>query len=139
MSGDFKHITVSAAEDDDVVVWAGEKRVQDEPHDNRAPSGIAPDDAESDLVGSRVPESAESEPKDPAPAEDFQTDQETPESAAALNRPSQRPQKKAGDGYQATTLEDLERQPMSATQRAVIIAAVVCIIGAIVYYFVAMG
>ena len=47
-----------------------------------------------------------------------------------------RPQK--DDGYHETTLEDLKGEKMSLTQRVVIIAAIICIIGAIVYYFAFM-
>ena len=42
------------------------------------------------------------------------------------------------DGYRETTLEDLESSGMPFAQRVVIVAAVVCIIGALIYYFVAM-
>ena len=45
----------------------------------------------------------------------------------------------ARDGYHETTLEDLEGAPMPLAQRIVIIAAVVCIIGALVYYFTVMS
>lgn len=41
-------------------------------------------------------------------------------------------------GRRETTLEDLEPQAMPLAQRIVIIAAVVCIIGALVYYFMVM-
>ena len=40
--------------------------------------------------------------------------------------------------YRETTLEDLDSSDMPLTQRVVIIAAIVCIIGALVYYFVVM-
>ena len=46
--------------------------------------------------------------------------------------------KRAKSDYQETTLEDLEPTSMPLAQRIVIVAAVVCIIGALVYYFVAM-
>ena len=42
------------------------------------------------------------------------------------------------DAYRATSLDDLKSSPMPLAQRVVIVAAVVCIIGALVYYFVAM-
>ena len=37
-----------------------------------------------------------------------------------------------------TTLEDLEGTKMPLAQRIVIVAAVICIIGAVVYYLLAM-
>ena len=42
------------------------------------------------------------------------------------------------DQYQETTLEDLEGAKMPLAQRIVIVAAVICIIGAVVYYLLAM-
>ena len=54
----------------------------------------------------------------------------------AAGKAQRRPQK--DDGYHETTLEDLKGEKMSLTQRVVIIAAIICIIGAIVYYFAFM-
>lgn len=53
-------------------------------------------------------------------------------------RDARRPKAAPSAGYRETTLEDLESSRMPFAQKVVIIAAVVCIIGAIVYYFVAM-
>ena len=58
--------------------------------------------------------------------------------AKSPNRSAASSKSKASDAYHETTLEDLEPTPMPLAQRIVIIAAVVCIIGALVYYFVAM-
>ena len=56
-----------------------------------------------------------------------------PSQAAPVKR-----KKARADEYRETTLEDLESQNMPLAQKIVIIAAVVCIIGALVYYFAVM-
>ena len=65
------------------------------------------------------------------------------EERASLPKPesgNQAPRRTAkADSYHETTLADLESEPMPFAQKVVIIAAVVCIIGALVYYFVFMG
>ena len=43
------------------------------------------------------------------------------------------------DGYRETTLEDLDVGPMSLTQKVVIAAVVVCLIGAVAYYMLFMA
>lgn len=48
------------------------------------------------------------------------------------------PEPSPAAAFRETTLDDLESSPMPFAQRVVIVAAVVCIIGALVYYFVAM-
>ena len=104
----FKHITVTAAEEEDVVIMAG-------------------------LQDAAVPEGGEIAPE-PAP-------EAVPEPAAASEvapEPVQarQPQRKpaAGKGeYHETTLADLQGQSMPLTQRIVIIAAIICIIGAVIY------
>ena len=90
----FKHITVTAADDDDVVIVAGAVE---------APAQNAGD------------EPAAEEPKPSGSKKDSS--------------------KK--DSYHEATLEDLKQEPMPA-QRVVIIAAIVCIIGALIYYFAFM-
>ena len=68
--------------------------------------------------------------------------QETPQTAASAAptkpREQREPRQPREDSYHETTLEDLERTPMPLAQRIIIIAAVVCIIGALVYYFTVM-
>lgn len=58
--------------------------------------------------------------------------------AATMPRSASADKRKAKDDYHETTLEDLEPTKMPFAQRVVIVAAVLCIIGALVYYFVAM-
>lgn len=50
-------------------------------------------------------------------------------------KPERRPKP---DEYHETTLEDLQSTSMPLAQKIVIIAAVICIIGALVYYFLLM-
>lgn len=49
-----------------------------------------------------------------------------------------KPSRTREGAYRETSLEDLEPTKMPLAQRIVIVAAIVCIIGALVYYFVAM-
>ena len=93
MTEEFKHIKVTAAEEDDEVVVAG--------------------------VQPEVPQTVAS-------------------AAPTKPREQREPRQPHGDSYHETTLEDLEGTPMPLAQKIVIIAAVICIIGALVYYFVAM-
>lgn len=111
----FKHISVTPAEEEDVVIRAG----------------VSHEDA--------VAEPSEPEPElaaDPEP-------QVKPETQAQPQQPQPRPkaqsQPKKRDDYREATLEDLQPQPMSLTHKIVITAAVLCIIGAIVYCFVFLG
>jgi len=110
----FKHITVTAAEEEDVVIMAGLQ-------DAAVPEGdeIAPEAAPEPVAAHEVAPEPASAP-DPAPEPD----------------PARQPQRKpaAGKGeYHETTLADLQGQSMPLTQRIVIIAAIICIIGAVIY------
>ena len=101
----FKHITVTAADDDDVVIVAG---AVEAPAQN---AGDAPAAEEPEPSGSKK--------------DSFKKDSSKKDS----------PKK---DAYRETTLEDLKQEPMPFAQRVVIIAAIVCIIGALIYYFAFM-
>ena len=107
-SGDtkFSHITVSADDDDDVVIQAGAR-----------PSGS----------GARAPEPRE-EPAapEPAPVAPEPEPQEEPAPAAQPARDAKR--------YRETTAEDLEAEPMSAMQKAIIAVALAAVVGFVLYY-----
>ena len=124
---EFKHISVSTADEDDEVIVAGMTR----PEPARAGASPAP-----------VPESSlELQPEpEPQSEPDPKSEQERGSSAASVQ--SGKRVDGAGradsDGYRQTTLDDLKGEPMSLTQKVVIIAAIICIIGAIVYYCVFM-
>ena len=90
----MKHITVTPAEDDEVIV-----------------------------VGA---EPARETTREPA----YETTRETTD-----GKPERHPKP---DEYHETTLEDLQSTSMPLAQKIVIIAAVICIIGALVYYFLLM-
>lgn len=118
-NGGFKHISVTSAAEDEVIVAGGGAAVG-------SPSPVA--DA---LGGSSAAEGAGAEA-----ASDW-----------AAGRKSDSPCGASGgrdaaalrdDAHRETALEDLESAPLPLTQKIVIIAAVVCIIGALIYYFVAM-
>ena len=127
-------ITITPAEEDEVIV-AG------------ATSG-------GELEGQSFPEKPVEPEPEPESAGDF-AERETPETlgsdatpvspavaespaAGASRRTMSREKPNRADEYRETTLEDLDSTPMPLVQRIVIVAAVVCIIGALVYYFVVM-
>lgn len=122
--GDFKHIQVTAAEEDEVII-AGVGA----PADSMEPTvGQAP---KSEPMAQQPPASQSSQVA-PSPAQ--------PERPATTSKPTKSSSKgvKKKDDYHETTLEDLQGTPMPLAQKIVIIAAVVCIIGALVYYFAVM-
>ena len=122
----FRHIAVTAADEDDVVITAGLQSGE-----------IGGQDTLSDTVPER--DEAPFEMPEEVPADSI-ADDGGPEGRAVAERAERsasRPSKKA-DAYHETTLEDLEPAPMPMTQKVVIIAAVVCIIGALLYCFVFM-
>ncbi len=125
----FKHITVTAADEDDVVIVAGV--VQQDDSEPEEPAG-APEDSPVEPVG--APEDSPVEPvgaQTSAPAPAGRTSQ-GPET-------HQRESSARNDDYRETTLEDLEGKPMPFAQKVTIIAAIVLIVVAIAYYFVAMA
>lgn len=121
--GEFKHITVTPADDDDIVINAGVVR---SPETVSSGSDEDLDSTEAESNTSEKPEIPSSESQE-KPAE---TD-----GASAAARKARGKGAKKKDDYHEATLEDLQGEPMSTTQRIVIIAAVVCIIGALAYYF----
>ena len=133
----FKHISVTPPDEDDFVINAG--IVKDSAFDSRAD--------EADIVAY---ESTDVEPPDiPQGSDDNKGDvlggdrragEPTAESAKG-KKAEQAAKRRGADGeeFQETTLQDLRGEPMPFTQKVVIIAAVVCIIGALAYYFICMS
>lgn len=117
----FKHISVSADSDDDVVICAGadaertSSEVRDSAQINQGASSEVPDSAQIN----EVPDSAKSAPA-PAP----------------VKRTAQSGVK--DQGYRETTLDDLKPEPMSKTQKIIIACAIAAVAAAVVYYFVFM-
>lgn len=112
----FKHIAVTAAEEDDFVIRAG---VSEQP--------------EAALES----EPEEQEEVEPVVSSEVEVD-EKPESKVELEpepAPVRKPIEKKKDAYHETTLEDLNSTQMPLAQKIVIAAAIVCIIGAVIYYF----
>ena len=138
----FKHITVTAPEEDDVVIMAGAS----------APASHECAEASEDVgmveTSAARPERVDA-PDDAgmveksgrgalcAPAERSEAAFQSPVTPSAPEKRSQ--PARAKDAYAEPTLQDLEDAPMPLAQRIVIIAAVVCIIGAVIYYFAFMG
>lgn len=140
---EFKHIAVTAAEDDDVVIRAGiadaDSVAQAESVTQSVPD-FAVGQAAKQVVDSATEPMSESQAVKPIDTIGLI---EPCEERASLPKPesgNQAPHRTAkADSYHETTLADLESEPMPFAQKVVIIAAVVCIIGALVYYFVFMG
>lgn len=110
----FKHITVTAADEDDVVIVAGAVEEAPEPTDVPG-AAVAP---ESEPAAEAVPEPA-------------------PETPSAQSVPAQKPapaaKPKKDDGYREATLEDLADHSMPLAQKITIVAAIILIIVAIAY------
>ena len=116
----FKHIAVTAAEEDDFVIRAG---VPEQPATVPEPE---PEDLEKlepvDSSEVEVDEEPELKPKPEVEPEPKPV-------------PARKPGAKRKDTYHETTLEDLNSTQMPLAQKIVIVAAIVCIIGAVIYYF----
>lgn len=104
----FSHITVHADDDDEFVIQAGASSAQDD-----APVSVDPS------IENAAPQAAPTEHKQADPSDAEQVSDA--EHANSSNK------------YQPTTVEDLKAEPMSVTQKVVIVAAIVFIAGFIVY------
>lgn len=142
-TGGFKHISVTAADEDDEVIVAGVGALTDDAVEEPVVS------AQAEAAGLQAPEDAddtpdaitelqvevEREPEGGSASDTAGSSQPATQEAGAVRSRKQPPAK---DGYREATLKDLESTPMPLAQKIVIIAAVVCIIGAVIYYFVMM-
>lgn len=119
---EFSHITVTADDDDDVVIQAG--------------AVDAAGDAEAE-VDKTVVEDADGAPE--AFAEgvvESDSAPDAPEAADAEAHPAS--QARANDaGYHETTLDDLESTKMSTTQKVIIVLAVLGVIAFAAWYLLA--
>lgn len=145
----FKLIQVTAPEDEDVIIHAGvsdapfgdasaiqtedaignDSAVQDEPAADggsatRTKTAPGRSTAQADPLIDGTPVEAAVEAPTPA-----LVNAEEGQSPKATRKALAKPQA----GYHETTLEDLQDTSMPLAQRIVIIAAVVCIIGALIY------
>ena len=111
----FSHISVSAGDEDDVVIVAGDARAQTS---SRAAEPVVPPKPEP--VSERVREGG----GEPAAA--------PRKSAPARTEASKRPS--ARDRYEETTLDDLQNTKMSSMQKAIIVVAAIGVIAFAVYY-----
>lgn len=131
----FKHISVSADSDDDVVICAGAStertsvEVRDSAQINQGASSEAPDSAQfikpasaEVLDSAQIKEAPDSAKPAPAP---------TPVKSTAQSGVKDQ-------GYRETTLDDLKSEPMSKTQKVIIACAIAAVAAAVVYYFVFM-
>lgn len=133
----FKHISVTPPDDDDFVINAG--IVKESSFDSRV-----------DEAGAAASESAVVEPPDTSKGSDGNEHGalddggrvDGPAVGSAERKKAEQVAKRReadGEEFRETTLQDLRGEPMPFTQKVVIIAAVVCIIGALAYYFICMS
>lgn len=116
----FKHISVSADSDDDVVIRAGTEQASAEACDSARTFNVGAEGASLEVPDSVQFNQASQPAQAPAPVE--RTAQ-----PAAEDR-----------GYRETTLDDLKSEPMSKIQKIVIACAIAAVAAAVVYYFVFM-
>ena len=132
---DFKHIKVTAPEEDDVVIVAGAPRKAE-------PSGPEGVDIAQASANEPAPASAHAPAQQAAKGDSSKGDSDKGDTEPAPEKTTtEKPKAKAApaDGYRETTLEDLEDRSMPLTQKIVIIAAIICIIGAVIYCVAFMG
>ena len=136
----FSHISVNAAEDDDIVIEAGayaKPVAEPASKPNPAPSQARASqyEPEPELEAEASPEAVPAQVSDSEPqpqASAAAEPQEAPgEKAAAKAHASVAPR----DTYDQT-LEDLERTPMSSMQRNVLIGLAIVVIASCIYYVV---
>lgn len=111
---EFSHITVSADEDDDIVIQAG---IVEAPADE--PETVSSADAASEAV--KTEEVVEASTVETVPVAE-----ETPAAPPRVD-----------DGYRETTLEDIESSKMNSVQKAVIVVALLGIVAFVVWFLVA--
>lgn len=126
----FSHISVNAAEDDDIVIEAGayaKPVAEPASKPNPAPSQARASqyEPEPELEAEASPEAV------PAQVSDSEPQEAPDEKAAAKAHASVAPR----DTYDQT-LEDLERTPMSSMQRNVLIGLAIVVIASCIYYVV---
>ena len=137
MTGDaqkFSHISVVSDDEDDVVIEAGAPRVRSygEGESAAQPAGdeAAASAANKTSVVDGVEGFADRASAGAAPAE--RVSAPAPERAAKADKP-------AREGYEETTLADLEDTKMSGMQKGIIAVALIGIVAFIVYYVAFMG
>lgn len=111
---EFSHITVSADEDDDIVIQAGIVETPADEPEAASPADEAPEPA-------KVEESVEA-----SVVENIPTAKEAPATGPQVD-----------DGYRETTLEDIESSKMTSVQKAVIVVALLGIVAFAVWFLVA--
>ena len=138
----FSHISVNAAEDDDIVIEAGayaKPVAEPASKPNPAPSQAQASQFEPELEPELAPELA------PEAASTQVSDSEPQPQASAAAEPQEAPGEKAAAKAHASvaprdtydqTLEDLERTPMSSMQRNVLIGLAIVVIASCIYYVV---
>jgi cobalamin biosynthesis Mg chelatase CobN len=136
----FSHISVNAAEDDDIVIEAGAYAKPAAVPTSE--SNSAPSQAPASQYG---PEPELESEAAPAAASAQVNDSEPQPQASAAPEPQEAPDEKAAAKAHASdaprdtydqTLEDLERTPMPSMQRNVLIGLAIVVIASCIYYIV---
>ncbi|WP_304426591.1 SURF2 Surfeit locus protein 2 [uncultured Adlercreutzia sp.] len=137
----FSHITVTAADDDDIVIQAGiveaaepepepEPEVEFEPEQEPEPEPEPEAELESDV---RQGPGGASHSEEDARGEAEEEPAEMRHPSGALSHDEAAP----SDGYHETTLADLESVKMSRAQKAVIVVALLGIVAFVAWYLLA--
>ena len=136
----FKHISVSADSDDDVVIWAG---TDAEGASLEVPDSVQIQNACAEGASLEVPDSvqiqnacAEGASLEVPDSVQFNQASQPAQAPAPVERTAQPVAKDLG--YRETTLDDLKSEPMSKTQKIIIACAIAAVAAAVVYYFVFM-
>lgn len=112
----FKYVTVEP-DDAELVIMAGSREADLEtpPGEQKAAAPVG------GAVGADLPAEAGGAPSAKKPA------------ATAQGMPAGKPAEAADGAYRETTLEDLDREPMSKMQRAVLIGIAVLVVAFVAY------
>lgn len=116
----FSHITVSADDEDDIVIHAGAREIAAE----SAQKTAAPVH-EEEATEKAAPASQADAPAEESPASDSDTSDASEEKSTSRDK-----------DYHATTLEDLEGSSMSTMQKVIFALAIVALAAFVVYYMV---
>lgn len=117
----FSHIAVNAGEDDDVVIQAGAY----------APAPQTPQEQIDEEIAAKRAQWEVEEPAAQAEAASAAESYVAPEPEPAAPEPQ--PAAEPADGYEQT-LADLESEPMSGMQKAVLAGVAIIIVVAVIYF-----
>lgn len=149
MERDMARITVTPADDDEIILAGvpAEPPVERESFSKGEAEASAPEakdeyasvtGVEREQVARRNPEVLEDLGADGSGGESLDAAVDSASQVEEASDSASRAVSAPADAHYETTLADLKPSPMPLAQKIVIVAAVVCIIGALIYYFTVM-